>query len=247
MIQNQNAIQVIEPRDTIIVIPAFNEEQSLPGVLAELSNRLPDIDIVVVDDGSADATSVVACVAGAVVVELPFNMGIGGALRAGFRYAHEHGYKVAVQFDADGQHHADQVPLLLAAIDEGTHLVIGNRFGTDGYPMGRLRRIAVLGLRLGVRMLCGRRFADTSSGFRAVSQPLLEAFASEYPVEYMDSVETLVAACRAGYQVTEVPVTMGPRTGGTASTGPVRLAYHYARLAVALAGGTRRALPAPRL
>ena len=98
-------------------------------------------------------------------------------------------------------------------------------------------------LRLGVRVLCGRWFRDPTSGLRGVSEPLLSAFAADYPMEYMDSTEALVAACRAGYRVTEMPVQMSPRAGGTPSTGPVRLVYHYARLAVALVGGSRHRLP----
>ena len=228
---------------TIAVIPAYNEEEALPGVLEELARVLPELDAVVVDDGSEDSTEAVARAAGAVCIRLPFNLGIGGAIRAGFRYATESGYSRAVQFDADGQHRADQVPRLLAALDDGAHLAVGNRFAAGDYRVGLVRRPAMALLRIGVRALCGQRFGDTTSGFRAVAQPLLDAFAADYPVEYMDSTETLVAACRAGYRVTEVPVAMRSRAGGTPSVGRVRLVYHYARLAVALAGGSRRVLP----
>jgi glycosyltransferase involved in cell wall biosynthesis len=230
---------------TIVVIPAYNEEEALPAVLDELRRGVPGFDIVVVDDGSTDATSSVARAHGVTCVQLPFNLGIGGALRAGYRYASEGGYERAVQFDADGQHQADQIPLLLAALDAGADMAVGNRFGPDGdYNVGRSRRIAMAILRFGVRVLAGQRFSDTSSGFRAVQRPLLEGFATDYPVEYMDSVETLVAACRAGYQVDEVVVHMRQRAGGVASNRNVRLAYHYARLIVALVGSSRRALPA---
>lgn len=228
---------------TIVVIPAYNEEESLPAVLAQLRTQSPELDIVVVDDGSADATAAVARAAGVPCVALPFNLGIGGALRAGYRYAAENGYRRAVQFDADGQHRADQIPLLLAELDRGTDMAIGNRFAAGGYAVGRGRGMAMGLLRFGVRVLTGRRFSDTSSGFRAVQQPLLGAFATEYPVEYMDSVETLVAACRAGYEVVEVPALMEERAGGVPSQRPLRLAYHYARLLVALAGSPRRTIP----
>ena len=229
----------------IAVIPAYNEEQALPGVLADLARVLPDMDAVVVDDGSSDSTAGVARAAGVAAIRLPFNMGIGGALRAGFRYAQEHGYHTAVQFDADGQHRADQVGLLLSAVGDGAHLVIGNRFNGGDYRLGPFRRLALAPLRLAVRMLCRSKFRDVSSGFRAVARPLLDVFASEYPVEYLDSAETLVAACQAGYRVVEVPVKMDARRGGTPSTGPFRLLYHYLRLAVALAGLPRRTLRPP--
>lgn len=229
---------------TIVVIPAFNEQDSLPGVLKELAATVPDFDVVVIDDGSKDATMAVAVEAGVRSVRLPVNLGIGGALRTGYRYAVEHGYDRAVQFDADGQHRADQLGALVEALDNGADMAVGNRFGSGSYSVGRSRWLAMGLLRVGVRLLCKQSFTDTSSGFRAISQPLLGAFASNYPVEYMDSVETLVAACRAGYVVTEVPVEMLERAGGTASTRNFRLVYHYARLLVALIGSSSGFLPA---
>lgn len=231
---------------TIVVIPAYNEESALPAVLETLAAEVPELDVVVVDDGSADRTAEVARAAGVTCVQLPFNLGIGGALRAGYRYAVEHDYRRAVQFDADGQHRADQIRLLTGSLDDGADMVIGNRFGPDGdYAVGRSRRLAMWALRVGVGFLCRHRYIDTSSGFRAISRPLLEVFARDYPVEYMDSVETLVAAARAGYDVREVPVVMQERAGGVASNRNLRLVYHYARLVVVLIGSPRRAMARP--
>ena len=232
--------------ETIVVIPAFNEEESLPAVLAELADTRPDLDIVVVDDGSTDRTATVVRGAGVPCVSLPFNLGIGGALRAGYRFAADNGYKRAVQFDADGQHRADQIVLLTTALDNGADMAVGSRFAAGGYDVGRSRGAAMALLRVGVRALTHQRFSDTSSGFRAVQGSLLTVFATEYPVEYMDSVETLVSACRAGYRVEEVPTLMRERAGGVPSQRPFRLAYHYARLLVALLGSPRRAVPTRR-
>ena len=224
--------------DTVIVVPAYNEADALPSVLDDLARNLPEADVVVVDDGSEDATGSEAEAAGVTCIRLPYNMGIGGALRAGFRYANEYGYIRAVQFDADGQHIAEQVPLLLSALDDGAVLAIGNRFGEVPYHVGTVRRLAMALLRFGVWMACGRGFRDPSSGFRAVEQPLLGDFAADYPLEYMDSVEALVAVCRSGHEVAEVAVEMRERVDGVPSTGPVRLVHHYLRLIVAvLAGG----------
>lgn len=231
---------------TIVVIPAFNEEESLPAVLRQLGDVVPNLDIVVVDDGSVDSTAAVVRRAGVPCVPLPFNLGIGGALRAGYRYAVDNGYRRAVQFDADGQHRADQIGVLLEALDSGADMACGSRFAAGGYEVGRGRGLAMGVLRVGVRLLTGQRFSDTSSGFRAVQGSLLEVFARDYPVEYMDSVETLVNACRAGYSVVEVPTLMLERTGGVPSQRPFRLAYHYARLVVALLGSPRRAIPTRR-
>ena len=229
----------LTPR-TVVVVPAYNESEALPGVLAELDAEVPDLDVVVVDDGSADGTDRVARSAGVVCVRLPFNMGLGGALRTGFRYAVDRGYDRVVQVDGDGQHRAAHVQRLLDTMDEGADLVIGNRFAGGDYRVGRTRSLAMALLRLEVRALCSRRYRDPSSGFRGIAEPLLSVFAAEYPVEFMESVESLVAATRAGYRVAEVSVEMDRRVSGVPSTRGVHLAYHYARLAVSLVSRPHR-------
>lgn len=219
---------------TIAVIPAYNESKTLPGVLADLAAEMPGMDVVVVDDGSADGTDRAARAAGAVCVRLPFNVGQGGALSAGFRYAVDRGYDRVVQVDGDGQHRADQIRRLLGVADSGVDLVIGNRFASGGYQIGVTRRLAMALLRWEVRAISGRRYRDPSSGFRAIAEPLLSAFVSDYPSEFLESVESLVAATRAGYRVDEMPVKMNQRAGGIPSTRGVKLAFHYARLALSL-------------
>jgi len=219
---------------TLVILPALNEEAALAGVLRELATGCPGLDVLVVDDGSTDATAAVARAEGVKVAVLPFNLGVGGALQTGFRYAVTHGYGRAIQFDADGQHDPSQVPALLAALDDGADLVIGSRFAApeagSEYDVGRLRGGAMGILRLAVRLLSGRSFSDTSSGFRAFSAPLLSFYAAAYPNEYLgDTVEALLLACHAGYRVVEVPVTMRVRAAGTPSTQSFKLAYHYLR------------------
>jgi glycosyltransferase involved in cell wall biosynthesis len=226
---------------TLVIIPAFNEQAALPAVLTELHGRRPDLDVVVVDDGSTDGTADVARAAGVVVLRLPFNLGIGGALRLGFRYAVAEDYDRAVQFDADGQHDPGQLDSLLDGLDSGADMVVGSRFAEEsGYEVGRARQGAMGMLRLGVRVLSGRRFTDTSSGFRAFDRPVLEFFAKTYPLEYMDSVEALLLACRAGFDVLEVPVTMRERSAGTASQRHVKLVFHYFRLLVVMLSSASR-------
>lgn len=222
---------------TLVVIPAYNEAEALLPVLEGLARQRPDIDVVVVSDGSTDETAAIARAAGVVVVELPFNLGIGGALRTGFRYAVDQGYRSAVQFDADGQHDPDAIAVITAPLADGADLVIGSRFADGGaptYAVGRARRFAMKGLERVVRTLVGRRFTDTSSGFRAFSRPMLVFFAHNYPVEYMDSVEALVLANNAGFDVREVAADMHGRTGGAPSTRNWRLLYYYVRLMVVL-------------
>jgi glycosyltransferase involved in cell wall biosynthesis len=227
----------------LVIVPALNEEASLPAVLRELrawsSTAGVAVDILVVDDGSTDTTASVARAEGATVAPLPFNLGVGGALQTGFRYAVRNRYERAIQFDADGQHDASQIPALLAALDAGADLVIGSRFSTSsstGYDVGRMRSGAMRGLRIAVRLLGGRSFSDASSGFRGFSAPLLEFFAGRYPSYYLgDTAEALLLACQAGFDVVEVPVTMRTRAGGIPSTRSVKLAFHYLRAIVSMA------------
>lgn len=224
-----------------MIIPAFNEEASLPAVLAGLAG-LPDYDVVVIDDGSSDRTADLAREAHVPVLVLPFNLGIGGALRCGFRYAVEQGYTRAVQLDADGQHDPDELAALLTPIDRGIDLAVGSRFAdaSHEYDVGSTRRTAMGVLRFVVRLLSGRSFTDTSSGFRAFSRPMLEYFAMHYPSEYMESVEALVLALSAGFRVEEVPTRMHARVAGEASTLRFRLVYHYLRVVITVLVQARR-------
>lgn len=224
------------PPRVIVIIPAFNEEASLAGVVADLRANAPETSILVVDDGSTDNTAAVARSLGVPVLPLPFNLGVGGALRTGFRYAVRHGFDRAVQFDGDGQHDATQIAILMRALDDGADLVIGTRFGegTD-YDVGRTRSGAMRLLRIGVRLLSGQAFTDTSSGFRAFSGRMLGYFAETYPREYLaDTVEALLLASYEGYRLAEVPVVMRQRTAGTASNRSFKLAYNYLRLFVVM-------------
>lgn len=228
----------------LVIIPALNEAETLPSVLRELRAVDSDLDVLVIDDGSTDGTADAARAEGVDVAVLPFNLGIGGALRTGFRYAVRQDYDAAVQLDADGQHDPRQIPRLLAGLDHAD-FVIGSRFGGDtSYEVSRTRRGAMRLLEFSIRMLSGRTFSDTSSGFRAFNRPVLEYFARSYPSEYMESVEALLAATYAGFRITEVPVEMHQRAGGSPSTMRLKLVYHYVRLLVTLtARASRRRSP----
>ena len=222
---------------TLVIIPAKDESASLPGVLAGLRRAEPDLDIVVVDDGSTDDTAAVARAGGAVVLSLPFNLGIGGALRTGFRFAVRNGYDRALQFDGDGQHDPSQIRALLDALDNGADMVIGNRFGghSHTYELGRVRARAMSVMRFVVRQFSGQQFTDTSSGFRAFDEDVLEFFARNYPAEYLESVEALLLASGAGFRVDEVPVRMHNRELGAPSNQQFKLLYHYLRLLLVIA------------
>ncbi len=219
---------------THILIPAYNEAEAIAGVIRELQAALPESSIVVVSDGSTDNTAEIARSAGATVVELATNRGIGGALHAGFQWAARHEVQRMVQVDGDGQHEASGITFLTDALDEGADLVIGSRFAPGGaatYPVSTIRRSAQKFLSFLVRRITGKRFTDTSSGFRGFAQPAIQLFAEEYPNAFLsDTVEALVRACDAGLDVREVGVSMRPRAGGAPSHNPRRMAKAYLKL-----------------
>lgn len=217
----------------LVIIPALNEEASIARVIAGIHEAVPDADVLVIDDGSTDDTAALARASGAVVVSLPYNMGVGAALRTGFRYAARHRYDVVVQCDADGQHPAEHISLLLEALDRGSDMVIGSRFaaGAGEYHVETTRGAAMWIIRATLRLLTRQRFTDPTSGFRAFSRPVVEEFATSYPREFLsDTVEALLIACYAGFRVTEAPVSMVHRTEGTPSHTSLKLMYQYLHL-----------------
>jgi glycosyltransferase involved in cell wall biosynthesis len=221
---------------TLVIIPAYNEEESLGAVLDELTTFVRPRDVVVVSDGSLDRTADIARRAGVAVVELPYNLGIGGALRTGFKYAVRQGYNRAVQFDADGQHCPGEIAALERGLEAGADLVIGSRFASESveYRVGRARRLAMTFLAWFVRTLIHQPLTDTSSGFRGFSSRALGYFAATYPIEYLDSVEALVLADAEGLVIAEVPVQMRERLSGQPSARNFRLAYYYVRLLIVM-------------
>ena len=191
-----------------------------------------------VDDGSTDATAEVARAAGAVVVPLPVNLGVGGALRCGFRYAVRNGYDVAVQVDADGQHDPADVPRLLEHLREtGADMVIGSRFAAveHDFAVTAGRRFAMHVLARRASHALRGTITDATSGLRAIRRPLLEEFARSYPVEYLgDTVEAMIIAGRSGAKVVEPPIAMSPRAAGRASAGRLASAWYVLRVLLAV-------------
>jgi glycosyltransferase involved in cell wall biosynthesis len=228
--------------EVIVVIPAHNEVETAGAVIHAV--REQGLPAVLVDDGSTDGTREVAEQAGAVVVRLPVNLGVGAALRCGFRYAVEHGYRVAIQCDADGQHDPADMPLLLKAMEEErAHLVVGNRFEAERHmDVSRARRLVMRILARVASRAAGRPIGDATSGFRAVSVPLLNEFARNYPAQYLgDTFEVLVASARAGYSVVSTPTAIRARQGGLRSAGSAASLAFLVRalLVVTLRIGTR--------
>lgn len=237
------------PPRVLVVIPAWNEQESVALVVKETQAAVPDADVLVVDDQSADQTADAASAAGAGVVSNVFNLGVGGAMRVGFRYAARHDYQVVVQVDADGQHDPRDIPRLLEplASDRAARVVIGARFaGLGEFPVPRARRWAMRMLAGYLSRLTGTPLTDVTSGFRAYNRPVIELFSRTYPAEYLsDTVESLVIASRAGAQVSQVPVSMRARMAGTPSQSTWRAVVYLARVAIMLLLELIRRRPRP--
>lgn len=237
-----------EPHDprVLVIVPAWNEEVSVGRTVAEIVRTNPGIDVLVVDDGSGDRTAQQAAAAGARVARLPFNLGVGGAMRTGYRYAQRNGYDVAVQIDADGQHDPSFLPTLLKRLDDAD-IVIGARFARDGdsYRVRGPRRWAMVLLAKVLSRIGQTRLTDTTSGFRAANRRAIAVFAAHYPAEYLgDTVESLVIAVRTGCRVTQEPVDMRVREAGQASQSSFRSTLYLARAVVALGLALVRRWPA---
>jgi len=219
----------------IIIVPAYNEEKSLHGVVQDLRNHVPQADILVVNDGSRDRTEMVARDLGVKVLGLPFNLGIGGAMQTGYRYAEQNGYDIAIQFDGDGQHVASEVKELYVGLQQGrADIIVGSRFLQPGdYRPSFFRKLGILIFSVVLSAILRMRVTDTTSGFRAANRRVIEFFARSYPEDYPE-VESLVLLHRAGMTMGEVPVVMRDRMEGRSSITPIRSVYYMIKVLLAV-------------
>ncbi|WP_051072086.1 glycosyltransferase family 2 protein [Amycolatopsis decaplanina] len=226
-------------------MPALNEQASVGAVISQVKQSLPGMDVLVVDDGSSDDTAKLARAAGAEVARLSVNLGVGGAMRTGFRYAAARGYDVVVQVDADGQHDPEEVGALLNALDDAD-IAIGSRFaGKGSYKASGPRKYAMVVLSVVFSRLGKTKLTDVTSGFKAMGPRAIKLFAAYYPAEYLgDTVESLVMAIRAELKIKEIPVIMRERAGGTPSHSPVKSAVYLGRAGLALLLALVRRRPA---
>lgn len=223
----------LEPLSILVIIPAYNEEASIGSVIRDIRQHAPEADILVINDGSSDRTESRAREAGAKVLTLPYNVGIGGGMQTGYLYAKQMGYDVAVQMDADGQHPAGELPKLIAGI-AGQDLVIGSRFlGAATFRSSAVRRMGIAFFSRLVSWVTGERFTDTTSGFRAAGRKVIELYASYYPTDYPE-VESIVYLKRQGCRIAEIPVEMRPRTTGRSSITPWRSAYYMVKVTLSV-------------
>ncbi len=220
----------------VAILPAFNEEASIARTLAELRVAVPDLDLLVVNDGSTDRTSAVARAAGvAAVLDLPVNLGIGGAVQTGFRFAQREGYDVAVQVDADGQHLGSEIPKLLDPLLAGkADAVIGSRFlAGGGFQSTFTRRIGIAIFRVVNSMVIGQTITDNTSGFRAYNRKAIAFLAKHYPLDFPEP-EAVVLLGKNGFRLCEVPVVMQDRQGGTSSINVRRAVYYMVKVLLAV-------------
>jgi len=231
----------------LAIVPAYREEGAIGGVVAEIRAFDPGLDVVVVDDGSPDGTGAAARAAGAVVLRLPFNLGIGGAVQTGFKYALEHGYELAVRLDGDGQHDPTELPKLTAPVLAGeADIVVGSRFADrrDAYRPPLARRLGIGLFARVVSLLVRQRVTDTTSGFQALNRQGIALFAADYPHDYPE-VEATVMVVRHRLRLLEVPVRMREREHGSSSITALRSAYYVVKVLLALFVGLfrRRVVP----
>ncbi|ATB28450.1 glycosyltransferase family 2 protein [Melittangium boletus] len=220
---------------TLIIVPAFNEARNLPHVIASLREAAPECHICVVDDGSTDDTSRVAGRLGVTVLRSPLNLGIGGAVQLGYLWAYTHDYDAAVQIDGDGQHDPRYLPQVLPLLGDGrADVVIGSRFlETGGFRSTALRRMGIRYLSWMLRLRCGARATDPTSGYRAAGRRAIALFARSYPSDYPEP-EAIALAVRHGLRVQDFPMQMKPRQHGESSINWWKTGYYLVKVSLAL-------------
>jgi len=220
----------------LAIIPAFNEQAAIAGTLQNLKQEVPEIDILVINDGSADHTSAVARETGlATVVDLPCNLGIGGAVQTGFKYADRAGYDVAIQFDADGQHLAQEIDHLIAPLLSGeADVVLGSRFlGERTFQSTFARRIGIFLFHLLNSWIIRQPITDNTSGFRAYSRRAIAFLSDHYPMDYPEP-EAVILLGKNGFTLKEIPVAMQERQGGVSSINLRRSVYYMVKVMLAI-------------
>jgi len=221
----------------LIIIPAFNESNNIHHTLTEIRRCADGFDLLVVDDGSSDDTRERAVEAGAEVISLPFNLGIGGAVQAGLMHAHRAGYEYAIRLDADGQHDPEDIHAILKSLQvDDADMVIGSRFigkNREGYAPRWPRRLGIFYLSAIIFGLTGQRVLDTTSGFCGWNRKGIDLFAQMFPVDFPEP-ESLVIASRFGLSISEVPVVMRQRYSGKSSINFIRTFYYLFKVSLAL-------------
>ncbi len=224
-----------EDKEILIIIPAYNEAESIGDVISSIKKTLSHVDILVVNDGSTDDTAKIAMELDVTVINHPFNLGIGATMQTGYKFADSKGYNIAVQVDADGQHPPEEVKNLLQPLEKKiSDAVVGSRFlGQGDYKPSLVRGIGMLVFSKIISTIIRERSTDTTSGFRAVNKDVIKFYVNNYPEDYPE-VEALVLLHKAGFKVIEIPITMNARTGGVSSITFPRAVYYMIKVLLAV-------------
>ena len=219
----------------LLIIPAYNEQDSILNTIADIKNNGGDVDYIVINDCSTDKTKDVLQEAGIPFLDLPVNLGIGGGVQTGYRYALERDYDIAIQFDGDGQHCAEYLKDLIAPLAAGeADVAIGSRFiKKEGFQSSGLRRFGINFLSTLIQILCGTKIYDVTSGMRAVNKKMIAFFAREYAQDYPEP-EAILAASMEGARIVEVPVQMRERSAGVSSINAFKPIYYMIKVSISL-------------
>ena len=219
----------------LVIIPAYNEEASIVNTVQDILDHAPGFDYVVINDCSKDRTLQRCRENGLNVINLPVNLGIGGGIQTGYRYAVEHGYDVAVQFDGDGQHDASYLQAMADRLErDDLDMVIGSRFiENEGFQSTGLRRFGINFFKFLIKLLYGGTITDATSDMRMCSRRVMEEFSVDYPQDYPEP-ETVARLLRKKYKVREIPVVMRERSAGTSSINPAKSVYYMIKVSLAI-------------
>ena len=219
----------------LVIIPAYNEEASIVNTVQDILDHAPGFDYVIINDCSKDRTLQRCRETGLNVIDLPVNLGIGGGIQTGYRYAVEHGYDVAVQFDGDGQHDASYLQAMADRLErDDLDMVIGSRFiENEGFQSTGLRRFGINFFKFLIKLLYGGTITDATSGMRMCSRRVMEEFSVDYPQDYPEP-ETVARLLRKKYKVQEIPVVMRERSAGTSSINPAKSVYYMIKVSLAI-------------
>ena len=217
--------------DTLVIIPAFNEEKNIANVIDRLTNTLNDVDYVIVNDGSIDSTSKICRERGFNIIDLPVNLGLAGAFQTGMKYAHKHGYKYAVQFDGDGQHRAEYAYALKDKLEEGYDIVIASRF-LENKKSFKLRMLGSSIISIAIFLTTGTKITDPTSGMRIYSRKSIEEFALN--LNYAPEPDTISYLLKQGMKLAEIPAIMDERVSGTSYLSPLKAAMYMLRMLVSI-------------
>lgn len=220
-----------------MIIPAYNEAQNIEGTINSIQQHNSNkYDILIINDGSTDETEkIVRNIPNVELLNLKVNLGIGGAVQTGFKYAHKYDYQIAIQFDGDGQHNAEEIEKLIAKVqNDGFDMVIGSRFiDKQGFQSTIMRRLGIIIFEVLNSVLIGQRISDNTSGFRAYSKLAIDYLSKNYPQDYPEP-ETVIILAKKGFRITEVPVIMNDRQGGVSSINGMKSMYYMVKVILSI-------------